>query len=186
MIYPSTCGKADGKDIRLRTLEGVWIQGKLRMWGRWSYIGQGKAGNMFNQLLSSGKVTKTALNQALYYLKRAGLNESELSLYLNDLLQARQKSSLAYCTDTEALLIDKVVGATLHEEPRLLYVIHERYYGRGKSKKQMAKEYNKAHPDWCLRTCESRIDTWLSLAEYLLYWPMSEAFDVRPERFRKD
>ncbi|WP_218802151.1 DUF1133 family protein, partial [Klebsiella quasipneumoniae] len=42
----------------------IWIQGKLRMWGRWSYIGGGSGGNMFNQLLASGKVTKTAINDA--------------------------------------------------------------------------------------------------------------------------
>lgn len=40
MIYPSTSGKPD-ETFRLRTLESVWIQGKLRMWGRWSHIGGG-------------------------------------------------------------------------------------------------------------------------------------------------
>ncbi len=38
MIYPEITGKS-GEHLRLNTLEAVWIQGKLRMWGRWSYIG---------------------------------------------------------------------------------------------------------------------------------------------------
>jgi len=36
MINPSEVGKS-GEMVRLRTLESIWIQGKLRMWGRWSY-----------------------------------------------------------------------------------------------------------------------------------------------------
>ena len=35
MINPSEVGKS-GEMVRLRTLESIWIQGKLRMWGRWS------------------------------------------------------------------------------------------------------------------------------------------------------
>ncbi|WP_154052105.1 DUF1133 family protein, partial [Enterobacter hormaechei] len=50
MINPSEVGKS-GEMVRLRTLESIWIQGKLRMWGRWSYIGGGSGGNMFNHLL---------------------------------------------------------------------------------------------------------------------------------------
>ncbi|STV76498.1 Protein of uncharacterised function (DUF1133) [Klebsiella michiganensis] len=59
MINPSEVGKS-GEMVRLRTLESIWIQGKLRMWGRWSYIGGGSGGNMFNQLLASGKITKNS------------------------------------------------------------------------------------------------------------------------------
>ncbi len=32
MINPSEVGKS-GEMVRLRTLESIWIQGKLRMWG---------------------------------------------------------------------------------------------------------------------------------------------------------
>ena len=70
MINPSEVGKA-GEMVRLKTLEAIWIQGKLRMWGRWSYIGGGSGGNMFNQLLASGKVTKTAINEALRRMKKS-------------------------------------------------------------------------------------------------------------------
>lgn len=55
MIYPTNTGKS-GEHLRLTTLESVWIQGKLRMWGRWSYIGGGKTGNMFEPPRFSGRV----------------------------------------------------------------------------------------------------------------------------------
>ena len=74
MINPSEVGKS-GEMVRLRTLESIWIQGKLRMWGRWSYIGGGSGGNMFNQLLASGKITKTAINEALRRMKIAGITK---------------------------------------------------------------------------------------------------------------
>ena len=77
MINPSEVGRA-GEMVRLRTLESIWIQGKLRMWGRWSYIGGGSGGNMFNQLLASGKITKTAINEALRRMKKAGLIQNIL------------------------------------------------------------------------------------------------------------
>ncbi|HDX8417767.1 TPA: DUF1133 family protein, partial [Yersinia enterocolitica] len=38
MIYPTTCGKADGNELHLNTLELIWLKGKLKMWGRWSRI----------------------------------------------------------------------------------------------------------------------------------------------------
>ena len=49
MIYPTNTGKS-GEHLRLATLESVWIQGKLRMWGRWSYIGGGRGGKMIKHL----------------------------------------------------------------------------------------------------------------------------------------
>ena len=72
MINPSEVGKS-GEMVRLRTLESIWVQGKLRMWGRWSYIGGGSGGNMFNQLLASREITKTAINDALRRMKKSGL-----------------------------------------------------------------------------------------------------------------
>ncbi|VDY64659.1 Protein of uncharacterised function (DUF1133) [Shimwellia blattae] len=105
MIYPSETGKA-GEIIRLRTLESIWIQGKLRMWGRWSYIGSGKPDNMFNRLLAGNKVTRTAVRKALRDLKRSGLNSDELAIYLSDLLNGKLKSGLAFCSDAEALIIE--------------------------------------------------------------------------------
>ncbi|QIE96145.1 DUF1133 family protein [Pantoea stewartii] len=71
MIYPSTTGKADGKDLRLRTMESVWLQGKLKMWGRWAtYSDMPEAVNMFKRMLSRGKVTHDDLVKAMQKLKK--------------------------------------------------------------------------------------------------------------------
>lgn len=92
MINPSEVGKS-GEMVRLRTLESIWIQGKLRMWGRWSYIGGGSGGNMFNQLLASGKITKTAINEALRRMKIAGITKPELEAYLREILNSKIKAA---------------------------------------------------------------------------------------------
>ncbi|MBK5075159.1 DUF1133 family protein [Budviciaceae bacterium CWB-B4] len=181
MIYPTETGKA-GEVMRLRTLEGVWIQGKLRMWGRWSYIGGGKAGNMFNRLLSE-KMTKTAISRVLAHLKKSGLDKGEMAAYFADMLNSKHKSSLVFCTDSEALIIDGVVGEVLNKHPALIGLLHQRYKGKGMSKKEMARELNFMHTGQCLRTCETRIDTWLSIAEFMLYKPMCDAFDTKHDRF---
>ena len=112
MINPSEVGKK-GEMIRLRTLESLWIQGKLRMWGRWSYIGGGSGGNMFNQLLAAGKVTKTAINDALRRMKKAGIKKPELEAFFKELLESKHKSGLAFCTDEEALIVNSVLCKVL-------------------------------------------------------------------------
>lgn len=92
MINPSEVGKS-GEMIRLRTLESIWIQGKLRMWGRWSYIGGGSGGNMFNQLLASGKITKTAINDALRRMKKSGITKPELEAFFKEILSGKTKAA---------------------------------------------------------------------------------------------
>ncbi|EKQ0891429.1 DUF1133 family protein [Salmonella enterica] len=175
MIYPTGTGK-QGEHLRLNTLESVWIQGKLRMWGRWSYIGAGKSGNMFNQLLRSKKLTKTAINEALRRMRRSGLSKPELELFLREMLDGKQKSHLAFCTDTEAMKIDRVIGEVLAEHPALKALLHQHYEGRGMSMRKMAELLNEQHPEWGFRTCCSRIDQWLRVTEYILYKPMRDAF----------
>lgn len=49
--------------------------------------------------------------------------------------------------------------------------------------KAMARSLNEKHPEWCLRTCESRIDVWLNVAESMLYRPMCDAFGTNSDRF---
>ncbi|MDZ3013441.1 DUF1133 family protein [Klebsiella quasipneumoniae] len=183
MINPSEVGKS-GEMIRLRTLESIWIQGKLRMWGRWSYIGGGSGGNMFNQLLASGKITKTAINDALRRMKKSGITKPELEAFLKEILSGKNKSGLAFCTDEEGLKIDSVLSTELlRSGNKALYkLINDRYVYR-MSKKSMAKELNEKHPEWCLRTCESRVDVWLNLAESMLYAPMCDAFGTNSDRF---
>lgn len=183
MINPSEVGKK-GEMIRLKTLESIWIQGKLRMWGRWSYIGGGSGGNMFNHLLAAGKVTKTAINDALRRMKKAGIKKPELEAFFNELLESKHKSGLAFCTDEEALIVNSVLCKILVQvgHKNLYGLIEDRYIKR-LSKKAMARDLNEKHPEWCLRTCESRIDVWLNLAESMLYAPMCDAFGTNSDRF---
>ncbi|EPB5649108.1 DUF1133 family protein [Citrobacter braakii] len=184
MINPSEVGKS-GEMVRLRTLESIWVQGKLRMWGRWSYIGGGSGGNMFNQLLASGKITKTAINEALRRMKKSGITKPELEAYLREIRNSKNKSGLAFCSDEEGLLVDGVIASVLmNDDYRSLYsVIVDRHRLR-KSKLQMANELQAKHPDWTLITCRRRIDTWLSLAESILYAPVCDAFGTNSDRFK--
>lgn len=183
MINPSEVGKS-GEMVRLRTLESIWIQGKLRMWGRWSYIGGGSGGNMFNQLLASGKITKTAINDALRRMKKSGISKPELEAFFQEILNGKNKSGLAFCTDEEALIINSVLGEILvRSGHKSLYRLIEDRYIKRLSKKAMARDLNKKHPEWCLRTCESRIDVWLNLAESMLYAPMCDAFGTNGDKF---
>ncbi|QMD26077.1 DUF1133 family protein [Citrobacter freundii] len=183
MINPSEVGK-NGEMLRLRTLESIWIQGKLRMWGRWSYIGGGSGGNMFNQLLASGKITKTAINEALRRMKKAGISKPELEAFFREILEGKNKSGLAFCTDEEAMVVNSVLSEILIRSgnKRLYDLIEDRYIKR-LSKKAMARDLNEKHPEWCLRTCESRIDVWLNFAESMLYAPMCDAFGTNSDRF---
>ncbi len=174
MIYPTNTGKS-GEHLRLTTLESVWIQGKLRMWGRWSYIGGGKTGNMFNQLLASKKLTKTAINEALRRMKKAGIEKPELEAFLCEMIDSKQKSWLSHCTDAEALCIDRVISEVMAEHPGLIFILRQRYEGRGMSKLKMAQQLNKYRPGWSLKTCRNRIDAWLGVAEHILYIPMKLA-----------
>lgn len=183
MINLSEVGKPS-EIARLRTLESIWIQGKLRMWGRWSFIGGGSGGNMFNQLLATKTLTKTAINEALRRMKKSGITKPELETFLKDMLNGKHKSNLAFCSDEEALKIDGVIGSVLvkNGDYKLLRLLEERYLQR-KSKKAMARELHYKHPEWCLRTCETRIDTWLNLVESMLYAPMCYAFETNGDRF---
>lgn len=175
MIYPAATGKA-GELARLNTLESIWIQGKLQMWGRWSYIGDGGVGSSFNQLLTTKKITKTAIMEIRRRMKKAGITEGELVKFFEEMMAGKQKSHLAFCTDGEALKIDGVITRTLSDNPRLISMLRQRYLGTGTSKRKMAIRLNERHPEWCLRTCENRVDVWLSMAESMLYQPMREAF----------
>ena len=175
MIYPEITGKS-GEHLRLKTLEAVWIQGKLRMWGRWSYIGGGKTGNMFNQLLTSKKLTKTAINEALRRIRESGIDKPELEAFLREMIAGIQKGWLSHCTDAEALRIDGVISKALARYPGLIDILRQRYEGRGMSKRKMAELLNEVHPEWCYATCRNRIDMWLRIAEFILYPLMRDAF----------
>ncbi|HGU5428112.1 TPA: DUF1133 family protein, partial [Klebsiella pneumoniae] len=57
------------------------------------------------------------------------------------------------------------------------------HYRLRKSKRRIAEELYEKHPDWCFMTCRRRVDTWLSLAESMLYAPMCDAFGTNGDRF---
>lgn len=184
MIYPTTTGKADGKELRLRTMESVWIQGKLKMWGRWSvYSDMPEAVNMFKSMLKRNRITPEDLKTAISKLRKSGCTSQELEHWMFQLQQESALSSLVFCTDAEGALMDRVISETLRNYPGLLSVIKMRYQGRGKSKSEIARGLNEAWPDWSLKTCQRRIDTWLNAAEYSLYLPMNDAFNLNSDRF---
>ncbi|ENK6585426.1 DUF1133 family protein, partial [Escherichia coli] len=138
--------------------------------------GGSKTGNMFNQLLASKKLTKTAINEALRRIRESGIDKPELEAFLREMIAGRQKSWLSHCTDAEALRIDGVISKALARYPGLIDILRQRYEGRGMSKRKMAELLNEVHPEWCYATCRNRIDMWLRIAEFILYPLMRDAF----------
>ncbi|MCZ5770858.1 DUF1133 family protein [Escherichia coli] len=128
MIYPTNTGKSGNTFVSPR-----WkVSGfrKTAHVGRWSYIGGGKTGNMFNQLLTSKKLTKTAINEALRRMKKQVWTNLNLRLFAG-YDQRQAKSWLVHCADAEALCIDRVISEVLAEHPGLICILRQRYEGRG-------------------------------------------------------
>ncbi len=185
MIYPTTCGKADGNELHLNTLELIWLKGKLKMWGRWSRIAKtGGAQGVFSRLLAKQQITKSALKAAISQLRKSGLSKDELFEIFGDLNNPKAHSNLIYCTDDEGLLMDSVVGLVLQSTPRLIGILQQHYIFK-KKRYAMAEEMQEAHPELSISTCRRRIDVWINTAEYMLYRPMSDAFDKDMKRFEK-
>ncbi|EMK1731195.1 DUF1133 family protein [Salmonella enterica] len=183
MIYAKEVGRVD-EGIRLNTLESVWIRGRLRMWGRWAGLERyGRIGNMFNMLLSSHTLTRDAVRGAMKQLENAGCSRQELEVFLNEILQGKQKTGLAFCTDEEGRIIDRTISETLHNYPALKKLIADRYRGRGRSVKELAERLNVDNPHWCFKTCQRRIDVWLNVAESMLYAPVCDAFGANHDKF---
>lgn len=182
MIYPSEIGKV-GELVRLRTLESVWIQGKLRMWGRWSAVNMNPtSSDMFKALLGKYVVTQDDLSKALKALRKKGCSSKELEAWVNDMLQQSRHSSLVFCTDDEGLTMDRVIAGVMKNSPPLLRIIRLRYQEK-KSIREMAEDLNRFQPELSFMTCRRRIDVWLGTAESMLYRPMSDAFNTNSERF---
>jgi hypothetical protein len=80
--------------------------------------------------------------------------------------------------------VDGVIASVLmNDDYRSLYgVIVDRHTPQEQA--QMANELNAKHPDWTLITCRRRIDTWVSLAESILYAPLCDAFGTNSDRFK--
>ncbi|QHP55031.1 DUF1133 family protein [Pectobacterium carotovorum subsp. carotovorum] len=182
MIYPSEVGKG-GEILRLRTLESVWIQGKLKMWGRWSAINTSPtATDMFKKLLGKYVVSQDDISKALKALRKKGCSSKELELWVNDMLQQSRHSSLVFCTDDEGLVMDKVIAGAMKDNRPLLRLLERRYQGK-MSMREIAEEFHSTHPELSLMTCRRRIDVWLGMAESMLYQPMCDAFETNSKRF---
>ncbi|MDE9429087.1 DUF1133 family protein [Xenorhabdus bovienii] len=178
MIYPNTCGKGE-EYLRLRTLESVWIRGRLSMWGCWAVIRKSpQAAGVFSRLLASPVITKKSLQVALKKMQQAGIAQQDLLLFFEEMKEKQAISSLMFCTDTEGLKMNNVIGQVFKNDRGLLNIIKERYCYK-KSKYKIAVEMNERHPEMSLRTCQRRVNAWLDVAEFMLYRPMSDEFERR-------
>ncbi|XUK74068.1 hypothetical protein ABMA09_14090 [Erwinia rhapontici] len=138
---------------------------------------------MFKSMLKRNRVTPEDLKKAIAKLRKSGCTSQELEHWMSQLQQESALSSLVFCTDEEGACMDRVISATLHNYPGLMTIIKLRYQGRGKSKSYIARELNDVRPEWSFKTCQRRVDSWLSAAEYSLYLPMNDAFNLNSERF---
>lgn len=171
-----------GVDLELRTLEYIWLQGKLKMWGRWSAINEcPEAPDMFKILLKKYVITQNDLSNVLKKLKRIGCS-IELESWMENMMGESLRSNLTFCTDDEALAMDRVIASVFINDKPLRHLI-ERHYRDRVSMRELADELNENHPEWSFSTCRRRIKTWLSVAEYMLYQPMNDAFKLNSQRF---
>lgn len=171
-----------GEEFQLRTLESVWLQGKLKMWGRWSAINEcPEAPDMFKKLLKKYVITQNDLSNVLKKLKRIGCTY-ELESWIKNMMQEHLHTSLVFCTDEEALLMDRTI-ATVFKNDKSLRRLIENHYRDRKSQRDLAEELHEQNPDWSYTTCRRRIKTWLSVAEYMLYQPMNDVLKLNSQRF---
>lgn len=169
-------------DFALRTLEKTWLQGKLKMWGRWSAINEcPQAPDMFKKLLKRYVVTHNDLSNVLKKLRRIGCSK-ELELWMENMMRESLRSSLTFCTDDEALLMDRTIATVFRDDQPLRGLIVKHYRER-QSQRDLAGELHEQNPEWSYSTCRRRISKWLSVAEYMLYQPMNDAFQLNAKRF---
>ncbi|GHB90099.1 DUF1133 family protein [Providencia stuartii] len=176
MIYPETSGKS-GEYLRLRTLESTWIRGRLTMWGRWAAFSKSpQAAGIFQRLLSDPKITKKALKDAMRRMKKEGLSEETLRLFLDEYQEKKTLSNMWFCSDIEGGKMDKVICAIMSDDEGLKNILKEHYVYK-KSKHEIALELCEKEGRYCLRTYQDRVKAWLSVAEFMLYRPMCDEFD---------
>ncbi|UJL38418.1 DUF1133 family protein [Pantoea agglomerans] len=169
-------------NCKLKTLEGIWLQGKLKMWGRWSSINEcPEAPDMFKKILNKYVITQNDLSNVLKKLKRIGCSK-ELESWIENMMNESLHSNLTFCTDDEALIMDRVIATVFINDKPLRRIIEKHYRDR-MSMRDLADDLNEEHPEWSYSTCRRRIKKWLSVAEYMLYQPMNEAFELNSQRF---
>ncbi len=176
MIYPLTVGKSE-EHLKLRTLESVWIRGRLRMWGRWAAFSKiPSATSMFNQLLEEPTITKKSLKDAINRMYTSGLSKETLLMFLEEFKDKKTLSSMWFCSDTEGGEMDKVICEVMNADAGLLNILKQHYVYK-KSKHEIALELCEKDGRYCLRTYQDRVKAWLNVAEFMLYRPMCDRFD---------
>lgn len=176
MIYPLTVGKGE-EHLKLRTLESVWIRGRLKMWGRWAAFSKApSATSMFNQLLEEPTITKKALRDAINRMHTSGLSKETLLMFLDEFKDKKTLSSMWFCSDTEGGEMDKVICEVMNADAGLLNILKQHYVYK-KSKHEIALELCEKDGRYCLRTYQDRVKAWLNVAEFMLYRPMCDRFD---------
>ncbi|MEZ2685193.1 DUF1133 family protein [Proteus vulgaris] len=176
MIYPLTVGKSE-EHLKLRTLESVWIRGRLRMWGRWAAFSKiPSATSMFNQLLEEPTITKKSLKDAINRMYTSGLSKETLLMFLEEFKDKKTLSSMWFCSDTEGSEMDKVICEVMNADAGLLSILKQHYVYK-KSKHEIALELCEKDGRYCLRTYQDRVKAWLNVAEFMLYRPMCDRFD---------
>ncbi|MFU9124124.1 DUF1133 family protein [Proteus vulgaris] len=176
MIYPLTVGKGE-EHLKLRTLESMWIRGRLKMWGRWAAFSKApSATSMFNQLLEEPTITKKALRDAINRMHTSGLSKETLLMFLEEFKDKKTLSSMWFCSDTEGGEMDKVICEVMNADAGLLNILKQHYVYK-KSKHEIALELCEKDGRYCLRTYQDRVKAWLNVAEFMLYRPMCDRFD---------
>lgn len=172
-----------GEEFQLRTLESVWLQGKLKMWGRWSAIDTcPEAPDMFKKLLKKYIITQNDLSNVLKKLQRMGCATENMTAWVMNMAEESRHSSLIFCTDEEALIMDRTI-ATVFKNDQPLRRLIEKHYRDRQSQRDLADDLHEQNPEWSYSTCRRRIKKWLSVAEYMLYLPMNDAFKLNADRF---
>jgi len=176
VIYPDTTGLPSGT-LELKTLERIWIQGRLKMWGRWaSYSANPQEKGIIQSLMQGKTITRAAMKDAMLRLQRAGLEKGQLFEFFQAMQKKQAFSSLVFCTDAEGLKMDNVILDTLSNYPGLKQLVIRRYCYK-LTPKAMADRMHESHSEQSLSTCRRRIDVWIKSAEIMLYLPMFAAFE---------
>lgn len=176
MIYPDTTGLPSGA-LELNAIERIWIQGRLKMWGRWaSYSTNPRVKGIIGNLIQGKTITRAAIKDAMLRLQRAGLEKGQLFEFFQAMQKKQAISSLVFCTDAEGLKMDRVILDTLSNSPGLKQLVIRRYCYKLTPNALADRMYDN-HPELSLSTCRRRIDIWLKSAEIMLYAPMIAAFE---------
>jgi hypothetical protein len=139
--------------VRLRTLESIWIQESCVCGAAGPISAVVAAAICLISCWHLGKITKTAINDALRRMKKSGISKPELEAFFQGVLvkiKVGWHSALM-----KRLTMMQFSRKHWFIRSQNLLCAEDRYIKR-LSKKAMARDLNKKHPEWCLRTCEKQ------------------------------